>query len=92
MASSSVSVQPPSPNPASTTFSFRIVVQEEQPVRAELYDVLGRRVRVLFNGVVQANRAEDVQSVDLSQLSAGRYFLRVIGETSARTEPLSIIR
>ena len=92
VASSSVSVQPPSPNPASTTFSFRIVVQEEQPVRAELYDVLGRRVRVLFDGVVQANRAEDVQSVDLSQLSAGRYFLRVIGETSARTEPLSIIR
>lgn len=92
LASTALSVHSPVPNPGAESISFQIVTQEEQRVRAEIYDVLGRRVSVVFNGEIQANRAQVISGVDVSQLSAGRYFLRITGSGSALTEPFSIVR
>ena len=92
IASSALSVRSPVPNPAVESISFRIVTQDEQRVRAEIYDVLGRRISIVFDGPIQANRAQVVTGVDVSQLSAGRYFLRITGSGSAITEPFSIVR
>jgi lysyl endopeptidase len=90
--STEISVQPPSPNPASRTVSFQIVTDENQQIRIEIYDILGRRVRVLFDDTVLANRAERFQAVNVQGLSSGRYFLRVTGESRAVTEPFSVVK
>ena len=92
VASSALSVRSPVPNPATESLSFRIVTQEEQQVRAEIYDVLGRRISVVFDGAIQANRAQVVSGVNVGELSAGRYFLRITGRRSAVTKPFSIVK
>ncbi len=92
IASSDLSVRPPAPNPATASISFRIVSRQDQRVRAEIYDVLGRRVSILFDATIEANRAEVIDAVDIGELSAGRYFLRITGRTGAITEPFSIVK
>ena len=74
------------PNP----FRDRTVVRFEEGsggfVRAELFDTVGRRVQVLYEGVAPEGRPL-VVTVDGSDLPAGVYIVRLIGEdhSEART-------
>ncbi|HYE95136.1 MAG TPA: T9SS type A sorting domain-containing protein [Rubricoccaceae bacterium] len=73
------------PNPFTGTTTLRLRVEEAQAVRAELFDALGRRVAVLFEGTVAAGQAAPIQ-VDGTTLPAGVYVVRVTGEQVALTE------
>ena len=48
----SIRLYAPTPNPASTTSRLAFALSASAPVRLELYDVTGRLVRRLINGVV----------------------------------------
>ncbi|HYE95189.1 MAG TPA: T9SS type A sorting domain-containing protein [Rubricoccaceae bacterium] len=67
------------PNPFSATTTLRFAVSEAQHVTVALYDVTGRRVAVLFEGRMPADRQETVQ-VDGAPLPAGTYVVRLEGE------------
>lgn len=82
---------PPSPNPTRRTATIEFVVEEEQNVRADLYDVLGRRIRVLFDETIPSFRRQTV-TADVSSLSSGIYFLRIRGTSDARTERVVVAR
>jgi len=82
---------PPSPNPTRRAATLEFVVEEEQTVRADLYDILGRRVRVLFDETIPSFRRQTV-TANVSSLSSGIYFLRIRGASDARTERLVIAR
>jgi lysyl endopeptidase len=82
---------PPSPNPSRRSATFEFVVDERQPVRADLYDTLGRRVRVLFDRTIPSFRRQTL-TTNVSSLSSGVYFLRIRGNAQARTERLVVAK
>jgi len=79
------------PNPVRVAAEVTLTVSEAQRVRAEMYDVLGRRVGVLFEGRVPAHVPQR-WTVDGRQLASGVYFVRVEGETFRETRRLVRIR
>jgi len=83
--------RPPSPNPTRTRAVTQFVVEEEQTVVVALYDALGRRVTTLFRDTVRPFRRRSI-TASVSDLASGMYFLRVRGESSARTERISVVK
>ncbi len=70
------------PNPFATSTEFTLTARIPQQVRVELFDALGRRAAVLYEGpLMEAEpRRVRLESVDLP---AGLYVVRAIGETFA---------
>jgi hypothetical protein len=62
------------PNPFNRTSIIHLEVPQAEIVRVELFDMLGRRVKELWSGIV-ADRKEI--AVDGSALASGVYFVRV---------------
>ncbi len=81
----------PAPNPARGRVSLQFVVEEPQPVRAELYDPLGRRVRVLLDEELPPFRQQTL-TTDVSSLSSGMYFVRIRGKFETRTEQIAVVQ
>ena len=79
------------PNPAPGMARVDLAVAEAQTVRVELYDALGRRVGVAFDGSVAA-RANVPLAIDSGALSAGTYVLRIVGETFSDTRRITVVR
>ena len=77
------SVSAVTPNPVTDEAAVSVVVGESQPVRVAVYDVLGRRVARLHEGLMAAN---DPTTLTLgSTLQSGVYFLRVSGASFTTT-------
>jgi hypothetical protein len=89
--SAAVDAGKPYPNPARSTVSLEIAVREPQIVRVELYDLLGRRVGVLHNDRLPAQRTETL-TLNVDRLASGQYFLRITGEAFAETRRISVVR
>lgn len=79
------------PNPFSVTTTARFRVDRAQPVTAELYDLSGRRVQVLFDGVASQTSWQTLE-IDGRQLPAGTYVVRVQGETVRGTTRVVLVR
>ncbi|WP_176521841.1 LamG-like jellyroll fold domain-containing protein [Longimonas halophila] len=81
---------PTYPNPAQAQATVRYAVPTRQNVRITLYDMLGRRVRTVVD-TETAGRTE--QTLDVSSLASGTYFLRLqVDNASVDTQRLTIIR
>lgn len=72
-------LSPAYPNPFNPTTEFTLTVVREQSVLIELFDTAGRRVDVLYNGVVPANEVRRISISGLT-LPSGVYRYRVVGE------------
>jgi hypothetical protein len=95
----------PCPNPAvGGRTRVRVHVPEQQRIRADLFDVLGRRLQTVFddrllpsNPTIVNDRPICVDggtgfiAVDGSGLASGVYFLRVRGDVAERTVRVTII-
>ena len=84
-------VEPIYPNPFNPQATLRFGVQQEQHVRADLYDVTGRRVKMLYDGTLSAGQFETL-TLDGSDLSSGVYFVRVAGETFTETQNVTVMK
>lgn len=82
----------PYPNPARATVSFTLGLPEAGPVEVAVFDVLGRRVAVVVEGVLEAG--EHTVSVDVSGWSSGVYVVRAAGGTSgfAESRRVTVVR
>jgi hypothetical protein len=78
------------PNPVRASARGSLILQEAQTVRATLYDVLGRAVRLVHDGPMSAgpNRLQ----FGAGALESGRYFLRVEGESFSTTTSVTVVR
>ena len=87
---SGVSLSAPYPNPFATTANFVVSVPTEQHVRVSAYDILGRRVATLHDGIVQAD-APLALTLDGAGLAEGLYVIRAKGTSfdGSRTVVLS---
>lgn len=84
-------VGPPYPNPVRQRATLPITVREKQPVRVELYDLLGRRVSVPFDREVRAQTTERIR-LNTRRLASGSYFVRIRGKNFAATRRLTVVR
>jgi lysyl endopeptidase len=83
-------VSSPFPNPSTTSFTVKLSSPVEADLRLELYDTLGRFVRLLDIREVPARR-EATARFDIDGLSAGIYFLRVRGAGDQQVKRLSVV-
>lgn len=88
---SALSLSPPYPNPLDYQARMTLSVGRNQNVRVEIYDALGRRVTVLFDGRVETNSPQPL-TLSAAALAGGVYLVRAIGESSNETRRVAIIR
>jgi hypothetical protein len=67
------------PNPFNPVTRFLLAVPKEQHVKVELYNVLGKRVQMLYDGVLEKN-IQHPFVIDGRRLSSGIYLLQVTGQ------------
>ena len=73
----------PAPNPFADRTAFGLDVEAAQAVRVEVFDVLGRRVAVLHDGMLAAGQTHRFV-FEAAGLPGGLYFVRATGEASAQ--------
>jgi hypothetical protein len=84
-------LDPVYPNPFRGGATVRFGVPEAGPVRVELYDGLGRRVRVLYDGLAPGGTDQEV-ALDGADLPSGVYLVRLVGETGTVTRRVLRVR
>jgi hypothetical protein len=86
-----LSVEPPRPNPTrlARRTTITIAVPTEGRIEASVYDVVGRRVAVLFEGTLTAGRHH--LNLDLTGLAKGSYLLRIDGLGSTVSRQLTLV-
>ena len=85
----------PTPNPARDIATIRWSLPESGVVRLHLYDLEGRRVKILEDGLTQAG--EHVRPIPLRDdagrtLANGLYFLRLDWNGETRVQRLAVVR
>ncbi len=80
----------PAPNPFSTSTSFRVSLNEPEAIAIEVYNVQGRRVATLHNGVMAAG--ETTVDFVAGDLPSGVYLVRATGEQFSMTRTVSVVR
>jgi hypothetical protein len=90
----SVRLSTPFPNPTDGGFRVEIASDTEQNVLFVLYDRLGRRLGVVQNARVSANKPRTVRIPGgrLRRYASGTYFLRALGESFTDTVPVVLVR
>jgi hypothetical protein len=81
----------PNPVAAGQRATIDVTAREAQRVEVALYDVLGRRVAVLFDGEVAASATERV-ALSAQGLASGVYVVRVVGERFRGTRRVTVVR
>ena len=81
----------PYPNPFNPQTRFTLRLGRAQPVHLALYDMLGRRVRVLYAGRLPAGEAH-LFTFNADGLPSGLYMIRVEGPSFAATRPVMLVR
>ncbi|MEO1074855.1 MAG: choice-of-anchor B family protein [Bacteroidota bacterium] len=76
------------PNPFGDRTTLTLTLDSPEHVRAEVYDLLGRRVATLLNDTTDGA----LLTVDGAGLPSGVYVVRVVGETFAETRRLTLAR
>jgi hypothetical protein len=78
----------PVPNPADATARLQLTVAAAATVSVELFDTVGRRVAVLFEGPL--SRGDHAIDVDVASLAPGLYVIRASGDTDSATRRLVV--
>jgi hypothetical protein len=86
-----VHLRAPNPLRAGHAATLTVRAAASGEVRAELFDIMGRRLRTLHRGTA-AQGAVIRTSVDTGDLASGTYFLRITGAGLAETVKLSVVR
>ena len=84
-------LEPIGPNPFRERTALSLRVRETQPVRVDLYNVLGQRVQTVFDGSVSSGSPQPI-AIDGSALANGAYLYRITGRTFTTTGRLTRIR
>jgi len=79
------------PNPVRQQATITWTVAEPGPVRVEMFDVLGRRVRTLYDGPMEANTPKR-HTLRRGALASGLYFVRLTSETGTATQKVTLVR
>ncbi len=73
------------------TAHMKFMVGDREPVQATLYNVLGQRLRTLFDDTATPG-AVTPMTIRTDDLASGVYFIRITGRSFSRTEQISVVR
>jgi|GEM_PF-3247938 len=79
------------PNPFSARANFNITLRNSEHVSVSVYDVVGRRVRSVYEGTMAANEKTPIH-FDSNGLSSGLYLIRVQGESFSDVREVTLVR
>ena len=79
------------PNPFNPTTQFTLTLTQSQHVRAAVYDMQGRRLAQLHDGLLSAHE-EHVLTFEAPGLPSGLYLIRVAGETFTATRSVVLLK
>ncbi|HMB92349.1 MAG TPA: T9SS type A sorting domain-containing protein, partial [Rhodothermales bacterium] len=79
------------PNPFNPQTSFTVAVAQPQAVTIEVYNVLGRRVAVRFEGEMSADRTRTLVW-EAGDRPSGLYFIRAVGERFNETRQVTLVK
>ena len=79
------------PNPFRTRTRFDLRVKKTQRVAVEVYNLLGQRVRTLFEGRLRAGN-ERTFAFEAGSLPSGLYLCRVKGETFTAARRVTLVQ
>ena len=79
----------PNPFTAVTTFSLRVDASQE--IKVEVYNMLGQRVKQLFQGPLDAGETRSF-TFEAGSLPSGIYLYRVTGETFTTSRQVTLLR
>jgi len=83
-------LHPNYPNPFNSATNIRYSLPVEQEVRLEIYDVIGRRVKVLVNEEKPAGW--HTMQFDASRLASGVYVYRMTTENNVSSQKMTILK
>jgi|GEM_PF-5622000 len=75
------SVSPAYPNPFNIETTFSVEVESDQQIQVELYNMLGKRVKVIYEGFVRAGIPHHFMIENDPHLSSGMYIYQVSGSS-----------
>ncbi len=81
----------PAPNPAAERATLSFAVQEGTKAEVTMYDVLGQRVRTLYEGTPPGEEARRV-TVETGTLSSGVYVVRLRAGGRTQTRRLTVVQ
>jgi len=84
-------LKPTGPNPFRERTALSLRVRKTQPVRVDLYNVLGQRIQTVFDGTVRSGAAQPI-NIDGTGLASGVYLYRITGRTFTTTGRLTRVR
>ncbi|MFO8100373.1 MAG: T9SS type A sorting domain-containing protein [Salinibacter sp.] len=79
------------PNPAQHATTVEFTVQQDGRAVVGLYNVLGQRIKRLYEHGAEAGRTYTVR-VPVQDVSSGTYFVRLAGPTGTRTQDVVVVR
>ncbi|MEM8487341.1 MAG: family 16 glycosylhydrolase [Bacteroidota bacterium] len=85
-----VALTPAYPNPFSSVATFSLALDQAQRVSVSVFDLLGRQVSQVFDGMLAAT--EQQFELDGSSWPNGVYLLKVEGDTFLQTRQLVLMR
>ncbi|GAB5521456.1 MAG: hypothetical protein RhofKO_37070 [Rhodothermales bacterium] len=88
-ATSEFTLLEPSPHPVQQRTRLGWQTSEAQPVQAALFDVQGRRIRTLYDGVTSGMHRLDL---DVSDVASGLYLVRITTPKGRYHLPLTVAR
>ena len=84
-------LEPVYPNPATSRAVVSLRVGETQHVRVLVFDVLGRQVLRVHDGLLPGT-ALHAFDVDLTALASGLYLVRAVGERAEDVSSVTVVR
>ena len=79
------------PNPFNPQTTFTLMVARTQTVRIEVFDTVGRRVRILHQGELVANEAQMFR-LDAQGLTSGIYHIRATGDGFLGSQKVMLVK
>ena len=79
------------PNPFNPQTQFSLSVARAQQVQVSVFDVVGRRVAVLHDGIIEAQTTQAFR-FEAGSLPSGLYLVRVLGERFLTSHTITLVK
>jgi hypothetical protein len=86
------SLQQNQPNPFNTTTTLNYSIKQNATVKIVLYDMFGREVAILADGMQQEGNHELMIDAQELNLAPGNYFCSMQGEGAVQSVKIAVIK
>ncbi len=84
-------LSPAYPNPFNPETQFSLSVAQAQQVQVAVYDIMGRRVAMLYDGLIEAQTTRAMM-FEAESLPSGLYLIRVLGERFVTSQTVTLVK